>query len=179
MFDPTAFDNLKTVMEGAFYDRDLDGRITILDRNDLLNSSKLSREFSITFSLSNQQNARMTFSLQANLANLAAELLPKVMNEKEIGCYMAIHLVVCHRNEKNVFLSLEEMLKRIWGNERKIKQEIRLNPFSMDNKLENHLTILFNRIITEEQIDDLVMMVDYMEATLQQIIKNKEMLSIT
>lgn len=36
MFDPTAFDNMKVVIEGAIYDLDLDGEISIIDRNDLL-----------------------------------------------------------------------------------------------------------------------------------------------
>ncbi|WP_445493011.1 hypothetical protein [Niallia sp. 03133] len=178
MFDPTAFDNMKIVMEGALYDKDMDGIFEILDRNDLFNSSKLSREYSISFSLKNQQNVIMTFSLNAGLLNLAAELLPEMKKEKEIGCYISLHLLVRHNKEDNIFQSLEKMLKHIWGEDRKIGQEIRMNPFSTDNTIDNHLTLLFNRLITEEHIDDLVRMIDFMEKTLLILNENTKLLPI-
>ncbi len=34
MFDPTAFDNLKVIVEGAVYDFDLHGDILVTDRKD-------------------------------------------------------------------------------------------------------------------------------------------------
>lgn len=78
MFDPTAFENMRTVMEGLIYDKDLDGDIIVLDRNDVFNSSKLSRNYTITFRLKNQQNAKLMFELSADLQNLSAELLESV-----------------------------------------------------------------------------------------------------
>jgi hypothetical protein len=41
MFDPTAFDNMKVVLEGALYDLDIMGEIIITDRNDLFNTAKM------------------------------------------------------------------------------------------------------------------------------------------
>ncbi|MFT8321025.1 MAG: hypothetical protein ABF649_08980 [Bacillus sp. (in: firmicutes)] len=178
MFDPTAFENMKIVVEGALYDKDIEGSLTILDRNDLFNSSKLSRKYSLSFALKNQQNAIMTFSLHAGLINLAAELLPEVNKEKETGCYITIRLLLFHEKEQTVFLSLEKLLRNIWGEERKISQEIRVNPFSEENRLENHLTIFFNRLIKEEQMDDLVLMIDYMEETLRVLNEQKILLPI-
>ena len=49
MFDPTAFENMKVVMEGIFYDKDLSGEIIILDRNDIMNIAKLSRTYDLSF----------------------------------------------------------------------------------------------------------------------------------
>lgn len=172
MFDPTAFENMKTVMEGAIYDKDLEGKIAILDRNDILNSSKLAREYSISFALKNQENAVMTFRLFAGIRNLAGELLAIKNLEQEVGCAIAVEMVVNHANEPSVYLILEELLKGIWGNKREIKQEIRLNPYSPPTTVENHVSIMFNRLITEDQMDDLVVMVDYMEETLQLIEEN-------
>lgn len=49
MFDPTAFENLKIVIEGAVYDRDFSGEILVTDRNDIINLAKLERRFEISF----------------------------------------------------------------------------------------------------------------------------------
>lgn len=51
MFDPTAFDNMKVVIEGALYDLDICGEIVITDRNDSFNMAKMSRTFDISFRL--------------------------------------------------------------------------------------------------------------------------------
>ena len=51
LFDPTAFDNMKVVLEGAVYDRDLFGDILIVSRDDLVNLATLSRKFTIEFVL--------------------------------------------------------------------------------------------------------------------------------
>ncbi|GKU80912.1 hypothetical protein [Niallia sp. NCCP-28] len=178
MFDPTAFENIKTVMEGAIYDKDLEGTIAILDRNDIFNSSKLAREYSISFALKNQGNALMTFRLLANAQNLAGELLEIKSLQEEVGCTIAVEIVVKHANDSSVYAMLKELLKNIWGKKREIKQEIRLNPYACDNMVENHLSIAFNRLITEDQMDDLVVMVDYMEKTLQLIADNKMFYSL-
>jgi IS4 transposase len=49
MFDPTAFDNMKVIIEGLLYDKDLDGEYEITDRNDFVNLSKMDRLFSIRY----------------------------------------------------------------------------------------------------------------------------------
>ena len=36
-------------MEGIFYDKDLSGEIVIVDRNDLINTAKLSRSYDLPF----------------------------------------------------------------------------------------------------------------------------------
>ena len=76
MFDPTAFDNMKVVIEGALYDLDLAGKIVIIDRNDIMNIAKMSRRFDVSFTL---PEARVTAMIEitSNLINLAAELLPE------------------------------------------------------------------------------------------------------
>lgn len=51
MFDPTVFDNLKTVLEGAVYDLDLEGVILVINRNDLVDLAHFSRTYKITFQL--------------------------------------------------------------------------------------------------------------------------------
>lgn len=49
MFDPTAFDNLKVIVEGAVYDFDLHGDILVTDRKDMMDLASLSRIYHISF----------------------------------------------------------------------------------------------------------------------------------
>lgn len=51
MFDPTAFDNLKVIVEGAVYDFDLHGDILVTDRKDMMDLASLSRIYHISFQL--------------------------------------------------------------------------------------------------------------------------------
>lgn len=173
MFDPTAFENMKTVMEGALYDKDLEGEIAILDRNDIFNSSKFAREYSVSFALKKQKNALMTFRLFAGIRNFAGELLAITDLQEEVGCTIAVEMIVKHANDSSIYAELDKMLKNIWGEEREIKQEIRLNPYACDHMVENHLAISFNRLVTEDQLDDLIAMINYMEKTLQLMADNK------
>ena len=94
MFDPTAFENIKVVIEGEIYDRDLSGEILVTDRNDWINTAKLSRKYEITFSLPGKDDAFLssTMTLETGLENLSAELLGQEHAKKLAGCNVGIHL---------------------------------------------------------------------------------------
>ncbi|HEO8421246.1 hypothetical protein [Niallia sp. FSL W8-0635] len=166
MFDPTAFENMRTVMEGLIYDKDLDGDIVILDRNDFFNSSKLSRNYTITFRLKNQENAKLKFELSADLQNLSAELLANSKNKKWIGASIYIHLYLRHKKDEALYPLLQSLVEDIWGKDMKIIQEISFQPLESNHTVYNHITIDFKRLIREEQIDDMVTMMEFMEKTL-------------
>ncbi|NUJ69854.1 hypothetical protein HUS64_21435, partial [Pseudoalteromonas sp. 2102] len=52
MFDPTIFDNLKTVVEGAVYDLDVtDELVTVVDRSDIIDLAKFTRAYALSFQL--------------------------------------------------------------------------------------------------------------------------------
>lgn len=166
MFDPTAFENMKTVVEGAIYDKDLDGLFTILDRNDHMNLSKLSRTYDITFALKNQTNAKIIFEITANLQNLAAELLSIDKSNHLIGAQVTIRIVMRHEYKLSICQELQDRMEKIWGMEHPIVQEIRFDPLHFDNIVDNCTAIHFNRVVMEEQMDDLISMIDYMEESL-------------
>ena len=69
MFDPTAFENMRVVMEGILYDKDLSGDIMIVDRNDVINTAKMSRNFDLSFQLKSSFVSKVTckVTLKANL----------------------------------------------------------------------------------------------------------------
>jgi hypothetical protein len=49
MFDPTVFDNLKVVLEGCVYDYDLEEKIAVTGRSDIVDLATLTRTFSVRF----------------------------------------------------------------------------------------------------------------------------------
>ncbi|WP_312098218.1 hypothetical protein [Niallia sp.] len=169
MFDPTAYENMRTVMEGFIYDRDLEGGILVLDRNDIFNSSKLSRNYTVTFRLKDQQNAKIMFELSADLQNLSAELLASGENENLVGSSIYIHLFLRHKKDESIYPILQNLMEDIWGKDITVLQEISFPPLGFKQVVNNHITIDFKRLITEEQIDDMVTMMEFMERTLHSL----------
>jgi len=171
MFDPTAFENMKVVIEGELYDRDLSGKIRIKDRNDIFNSAKLSRKYDITFTdqQENKVDVFCTFIMEAGLANLAAELLPVAHSSKLAGCQISIKFSLKLKEDISIFLKIEHILREIWGTERIINQMITHNPLSNQHMVTNEATVLFNRLVYEDQMDDITVMVDYMIASIDKL----------
>jgi hypothetical protein len=167
MFDPTAYENMKVVINGYFYDMDLEGKISIIDRNDIVNIAKLSREYSVQFQLKHaQQEFLATFCLKADLENLADELLYLKLVPNRIGSFVELEFVVYHPNEQQYFNKIQDQLQQIWGEKRTIQQRAQFDPFQGSKKIENRITINFNRLIIEEQIDDLLVIGEHMIETL-------------
>ncbi|PLR81074.1 hypothetical protein CVD25_06635 [Bacillus canaveralius] len=170
MFDPTAFENMKVVIEGAIYDKDLAGELKVIDRNDLINTAKLSREYSVSFTNpgSLPGDPSCTLILQASLKNLAAELLLESGSGQEAGCTILIVFNTTHKKDLAISGIIQEKVREIWGIERIITQRWTFGHESEDN-VTNETIVSFNRPIFEEQIDDLVAMIDYMEKTIKSL----------
>ncbi|CAM4048432.1 hypothetical protein [Mesobacillus thioparans] len=173
MFDPTAFDNIKVVIEGEIYDRDLDGEIKVVDRNDWINAAKLSRKYEISFTVSgyNDQEIAAIMTLEAGLENLSAELLGTGAGDHLAGCIVGISFSLLHKNEIQVFQSIQDRLEEIWGSDREIIQSIHLPPLAENQWIRNVASVSFNRLVYEEQIDDLTNMIDYMAESLSKLKK--------
>ena len=88
MFDPSVFENLKVIVEGAFYDLDLDGDLAVIDRHDYVDLAYMSRIFEISARLdaSNEKAVECTLSLSAGLQSISSEKLTK----REPGCDLTI-----------------------------------------------------------------------------------------
>lgn len=173
MFDPTAFENIKVVIEGDIYDRDLSGEIIVIDRNDWINAAKLSRKYEISFTKKgfepDQLSAAMT--IEAGLENLAAELLESRNAQQLAGCVAGISFSLIHKNEKSIFKAVQEVLEGIWGKDRTIMQTVMIEPLENKSHIQNHVKIAFNRLVFEEQIDDLSEMIGYMINSLENLKK--------
>lgn len=173
MFDPTAFENMKVVVEGEFYDRDISGEIVIADRNDLINTAKLSRKYDITFSMDGCDPALIsaTMTIQAGLENLAAELMEAQNANQLAGCTVGISFSLMQLNELSVYQEVQRILEGIWGKDRSISQAAQLSPLEETQLVNNRATVSFNRLIYEDQIDDLTEMIEYMIASLEKLKK--------
>lgn len=169
MFDPTAFENMKVVVDGAIYDEDLSGSIKIIDRNDFLNTAKLSRKYEVSFTSQADNSVVCSFIMEAGLENLAAELLPTAHSEFLSGCQLFVKFSFIHPNERSYFQAIERCLKNIWGPERTISQSACFNPFDEGNMIKNETIILFNRLVYEDQMDDILAMVEYMIVSLEKL----------
>lgn len=169
MFDPTAFENMRVVIEGALYDRDLVGEISIIDRNDLINMAKLSRSYEVTFIKRGQEGIQCQLLLGARLENLAAELLPAQLDTKLAGVMLSIMFTFQHEKSPNLHTIIEKELIDIWGLDRTIQQKVIYEPLIPERNMTTEATIKFERLIFEEQIDDLIDMLDYCLETLERL----------
>lgn len=167
MFDPTAFDNMKVVIEGALYDLDISGEIIITDRNDLINLAKMSRRFNVSFQLPNS-TVIAKMELGAKFVNLAAELLPSTSSEQLAGSHVKLQFFLEHAERIDV-QEIKDILLDVWGSTRKISQSVHYNPLEIEKKMTNEITVEFGRLISEDQIDDLVQMTDFIITTLKKL----------
>ncbi|MBA4536184.1 hypothetical protein H1Z61_03265 [Bacillus aquiflavi] len=168
MFDPTAYENMKVVLEGALYDRDLADEIAIIDRDDIVNLAKLSRFYKITFKTTFAPAVTVILIMKASLENLSSELLPKVLSSSKAGCEIIVQFLLPWNDDKEFFIELDHIAKVIWGAERTIKYKL-ISELQEESVTTCEVTLLFNRLVYEEQIDDLVVMIDYMVQTVRQI----------
>ncbi|WP_079509476.1 hypothetical protein [Mesobacillus jeotgali] len=164
MFDPTAFENIKVVIEGEIYDRDLSGEIIVVDRNDWINTAKLSRKYEISFTLNDYPAGEISaaMTLEAGLENLSAELLGKGRTHQLAGCEVGITFSLLHKYDDAIFQIIQKELDEIWGSQRVIAQAVHLAPLREKPLIRNVASISFNRLVYEEQIDDLTEMIEYM-----------------
>jgi hypothetical protein len=167
MFDPTAFDNLKTVLEGAVYDLDLAGEIVVIDRHDMVDLAHFSRTYTITFCLSSdhKQNISCTIRLEMDLEQIAQELLQRAVRP---GCKLMITFSLPIRRHITCSL-IESTLLRIWGDKRIIRQTLSHDFPNEESVYHNEVTIEFGRLIYEDNVDDLQAMIPYMLDSLEQL----------
>jgi len=169
MFDPTVFDNLKVVIEGAFYDLDLGGQYRVYDRHDMADLATLKRIYQI--SLRNCHHHKKlhgaTFQLEMDISNLSAELL-NIKGTKP-GCTVNISFSL-EANDIKKCSEIEMIMNEIWGTDRQIEQIVSFKYPEQSTPLYHvDINISFNRVITEEQLDDMIEMIDYITRTLDHL----------
>ncbi|WP_409288825.1 hypothetical protein [Peribacillus sp. SCS-37] len=167
MFDPTAFENMKVVLEGLIYDRDFEGSILVTDRQDLINISSLSRSFLMEMEVKTGRSSACvpitcSIGLEAGLKNLSAELL-EYKGGADAGCHIeTIYQIPLKDDNMADINGLFHTLSSIWGPSR----EIEITEKHIYNSPEHPVRIImakvvFGRLVTEEQIPDFNGLVDH------------------
>ncbi|QWG66904.1 hypothetical protein EXW32_10605 [Bacillus mycoides] len=169
MFDPTAFENLKVIVEGAVYDFDLHGDILVTDRKDVMDLASLSRMYSISFQLTEtfKTMVEATFSLSVDAKNLSGEILevPQFIP----GCEMKLEFSFEMEQPEIGCEEIETLLHSIWGKERMIMQKISYEYNKQAISYHNKVEVLFQKSITEDHVDDLIAVISHMIETVRTI----------
>jgi hypothetical protein len=150
MFDPTAFDNLKVVLEGIVYDMDLNGMIQILDRNDFVNIAKMERTYNISFSLndvSQHKNITVCLQLHFSFEDHYDELVKK---KDSLRCTYTISYQIPEILDDITDKRVRKLLNRYY-------HQVNVKKIHMEKNLENELfmeLIVFD-FIGETDVDKL------------------------
>ena len=165
MFDPTIFDNLKTVVEGAIYDLDIsDESIAVVDRSDVVDLAKFTRAYALSFQLRHVHQVTCTVSLQMTLQHIANELLYE--DVARAGCTVTVSFSFSAINVDCI--QIEQTLKHIWGEHRTVIQTLTYT-YPTEERYTHQVMIDFGRTINESHIDDLLHMIPYMIRSLEQL----------
>lgn len=168
MFDPTVFENLKVVAEGAVYDLDLAGAILVTNRRDIVDLATMSRTYSIAFMIREAKyDITALFSLTADVKNLAGEILEDTSLLP--GCGLQLQFLFPIPSPAPFVELVDEQLHLIWGEERSITQVISYEYNKEPLFYSNTATVLFQKTITEEHAEDLSAVVDHMVETLERL----------
>jgi hypothetical protein len=168
MFDPTVFENLKVVAEGAVYDLDLAGAILVTNRRDIVDLATMSRTYSIAFMLREAKyDITALFSLTADVKNLAGEILEDASFLP--GCGLQLQFLFPIPSPASFVERVDEQLHLIWGEERSITQVISYEYNKEPLFYSNTATVLFQKTTTEEHAEDLSAVVDHMVETLERL----------
>jgi hypothetical protein len=174
LFDPTIYENLKVVLEGAVYDLDLAGVILVTNRSDIIDLATMSRSYTIQFheKLALPEHLpKAELRLEAGMGDLAAEILEEkeqVQSSNSPGCQLEIYFYLKVKDVNKECRRIEELLTKVWASRPQIQQRISfLYEDSGEPSLSNTITMNFGRKIDEQQIEDLPTVVDHMLHSLQ------------
>ena len=179
MFHPLVFDNLRVVLEGAVYDRDFDGLITITNRSDVMDLATFQRKFQLEFHQAGRDGGdpHTVFArvqLWTTLADIAAEQLQEPQLTEVIGCTICIHFYLPVQDVPQETGEIAELLNRIWGSRPLLRQTVKadvdgLAPAWPPSRYVNQVTLDFERKIGEGNIEDLRDLLDHTVLSLQSL----------
>lgn len=173
MFDPTIYENIKVVLEGEIYDVDLNGKILVTMRKDLIDLATMSREYVIQFRLLDSlKEIYAEINLIANTEDLANEILER--NGLKSGCEIIIKLYTIVTEPINECKRINNKLNLIWDNRPEISQKLSyVYNISENSKggLLNEIGLNFGRKIDEDNIFDIHNLVEYTIKSLKELSK--------
>jgi hypothetical protein len=166
MFDPTIFDNLKVVFEGAVYDMDLGEAVQIIDRIDAVELSSMSRSFGMTMKRHGGA-AEGSFRLTATVADLSAELLslPRKQPGSSLELTFAFHIDQIERDCAYAAARIEE----IWGTGLQMSQQVTMVYGQQPLQMISKLILCFRDKLDERHIPDIPSLLEHMLLSLERL----------
>lgn len=155
MFDPTIYDNLKVVLEGCVYDLDLEKKLLVRNRKDLIDAATMARTFYIEFSLkeTTEKYPYAGICLHFSVQDYTTEIIANDLDSA--GCTIRVDFFTSFpKDRKDKCQVIEGHLKKLWNNQGLITQELSYN-YTQEQKLLNKISIDFQRKINENQVNDL------------------------
>ena len=173
LFDPTAFENMKVVLEGAVYDRDFIGDILVINRDEIVNLSTMSRSYKIEMELKKPIvpiSISGAIELHASLKNLSSELLDADNDDMHSGCTVNIFISFPKKLDEVNAEQLLNDLEKIWGDQRIITVTTSETVSKKMQPVTSSIyKVSFGRLVKEEQMDDLEDMVEYLIQSIQAV----------
>ncbi|MFC7681195.1 hypothetical protein [Paenibacillus sp. GCM10028914] len=168
MFDPTIFENLKVAVENIVYDLDnLDERIIVTGRSDLMDMAVMSRAFSLNFDLVPQTGTSAEIRIEAFLKDLAAEILE--MPGEQPGCALSLRFYTKVTKVPEQCRRISNLIQVIWEPQvapvQTLSHVYSEEPIIYNNTIE----LKFPHKINEDNMSDLPNLVDHMIRTLEEI----------
>lgn len=153
MFDPTIFENLRVVLEGAVYDLDFAGKIVVTGRIDRVELSTMSRTYAVRFTEQGRDECSAEVRISADVSDLAAEIL-EVKNEAP-GCRLTIRFRLYIRGVEDCW-EIGRALGDVWGGRPTVRQTISFEyvPNEQPVRFLDEVELAFDRKLDEGQIDD-------------------------
>ncbi|GAA3404567.1 hypothetical protein ACFFNY_27090 [Paenibacillus hodogayensis] len=166
MFDPTIYENLKVVFEGAVYDLDLDGQIVVIHRADLMDLAAMSRSYAIRFRLKDGHSSA-EIRLSAGLTDLAGEKLE--WRNARPGCGLEIVFSLMLRNPVTACRNIQDILQQIWDIGTAVVQTLSFRYGDDGSRCHNEIAVRFDRKIGESQVSDIPDLLEHTVRTLRQL----------
>lgn len=190
MLDPTIYENIKVVIEGAIYDLDLEGSLFVTRRSDQIDLSSMSRSYVIQFKLrcgdkSTDCNDNEALNdplsevfaelrLHAGLKDLASEILELKRGEQP-GCQLEVVFITNVTDVQKQCQFIQKALNEVWGTDVKITQSISYTYMDASQEQQElipcrvEVTIDFNRKINEDQVEDIESLMAHVMRSLEKL----------
>jgi hypothetical protein len=171
LFDPTIYDNLKVVLEGALYDHDRGGRVYVSGREDLVDLASMSR----TFRIQVQKQAgtcRGQLELSSGLLDFASELRRVRLADEIPGCTLRMIFWLAEE-ARHEYVVIDEYMQDVWGEVADVVHEhctvLRTATKKEEFQGEYRITLDFHGKIDENNIQDIEELIEHFIRTVEQL----------
>lgn len=166
MFDPTVLENLKIAFENQLYDLDnIEGKIQITNREDLLDMAVMSRKFTLQFMLAGSGTVTGEVVLESSLDDLAAEILETPGSTP--ACTLLVRFYKQVRDWPEECRRIAQAVRSVWQPEMPPVQTLSIVYGEEPAVWQDVIELRFNRRINEDQIEDIPALIEHMIRSLE------------